>query len=112
MNSFENLKKVVTGSVKVVQINGNSRNAKLDKLVSLVMESFDSITAIGARVGKYDLSSNPLKSSKESLSNDLTTLIANMGNVLKDADSKLIPPGKPDEDIDNETPTSESLAES
>jgi hypothetical protein len=100
----------VTGSVKVVQINGNSRNAKLNKLVSLVMESFDSI--IGARVGKYDISSNPLKSSIESLSNDLTTLIANMGNVLKDADSKLIPSGKPDEVIDNETPTSESLAES
>jgi hypothetical protein len=62
-NSFKNLKKVVTGSVKVAQINGNSRNAKLNKLVSLVMESFDSITSIGARVGKFDITSNPLKSS-------------------------------------------------
>jgi hypothetical protein len=62
-NSFKNLKKVVTGSVKVAQINGNSRNAQLNKLVSLVMESFDSITSIGERVGKFDITSNPLKSS-------------------------------------------------
>ena len=89
-NSFENLKKLVAGSVKVVLINGNTRNAQLYKFVSLVMESFDSITAIGGRVGKYDITTNPLKSSLESLSSDLTTLISNMGNALKDADSKLI----------------------
>jgi DNA repair exonuclease SbcCD ATPase subunit len=106
------LKKLVTGSVKVAQFNGNSRNAQLNKFVSLVMESFDSITAIGGRVGKYDITSNPLKSSIESLSSDLTTLISNMGNALRDADSKLIPAGKPDEEIDIETPTPESLAES
>ena len=35
-----------------------------------------------------------------------------MGNALKDAESKLIPSGKPDEEIDNKTPTPESLSES
>jgi hypothetical protein len=64
-------------------------------------------------VGKYDITSNPLKTSIESLSSDLTALISNMVNVLKDADSKLVPSGKSgDNDIDTETPTSESLEES
>ena len=110
-NSFENLKKLVAGSVKVVLINGNTRNAQLYKFVSLVMESFDSITAIGGRVGKYDITTNPLKSSLESLSSDLTTLISNMGNALKDADNKLIPSSKSGEETDTETTTPESATE-
>jgi hypothetical protein len=88
---LDNLKSLAKGTVKLTNINGNTRNAQMQKLITLGLESFDSITAIGAKVGKYDISSNPLKTSIEQLSVDLTTLITNMGKVLKEADTKLIP---------------------
>ena len=89
--TLDNLKSVAKGTVKLTLINGNTRNAQLQKLISIPLESFDSITTIGAKVGKYDITTNPLKASIEQLSAELTTLITNMWRVLKDDDAKLIP---------------------
>ena len=89
--TLDNLKNLAKGTVKLANINGNTRNAQIQKLITLALESFDSITAIGAKVVKYEIRDNPLKSNIDQLSADLAALITNMGKVLKEADTKLIP---------------------
>ena len=62
LQTLDNLKNLAKGTVKLANINGNTRNAQMQKLITLALESFDSITAIGAKVVKYDIKDNPLKS--------------------------------------------------
>jgi hypothetical protein len=108
--TLDNLKNLAKGTVKLAIINGNTRNAQMQKLISLALESFESITAIGAKVVKYEIKDNPLKSNIDLLSADLAALITNMGKVLKEADAKLIPTTSGDDLTSKSTPSGDETS--
>jgi hypothetical protein len=76
----------------------------------LALESFESITAIGAKVVKYEIKENPLKSNIDLLSADLATPITYMGKVLKEADAKLIPTTSGDDLTSKSTPSGDETS--
>jgi hypothetical protein len=108
--TLDNLKNLAKGTVKLAIINGNTRNAQMQKLISLALESFESITAIGAKVVRYEIKENPLKSNIDLLSADLAALITNMGKVLKEADAKLIPTTSGDDLTSKSTPSGDETS--